>query len=64
MLSTAAQGRFAAEFATFLVAAAGLSVVGLRPDLLSRAAWARLTMAIGFMAVGTASFLQGSGGIL
>jgi two-component system phosphate regulon sensor histidine kinase PhoR len=61
VLSTAAQGRFAAEFATFLVAAAGLSVVGLRPDLLSRAAWARVTMAIGFMAVGTASFLQGSG---
>ena len=61
MLSTAAQGRFAAEFATFLVTAAGLSVVGLRPDLLSRAPWARMLMAIGFLAVGTAAFLEGSG---
>jgi signal transduction histidine kinase/HAMP domain-containing protein len=61
VLSTAAQGRFAAEFATFLVAAAGLAVVGLRAELLSRVDWARGAMAIGFAAVGTSAFLQGSG---
>ncbi|HWW52939.1 MAG TPA: HAMP domain-containing protein, partial [Acidimicrobiales bacterium] len=61
MLSTAAQGRFAAEFATFLVAAAGLAVVGLRAELLSRVDWARGLMAVGFTAVGAAAFLQGSG---
>jgi PAS domain S-box-containing protein len=60
VLSSAAQGRFAAEFATFLVATAGLSVVGLRPELLSRTWWARTLLVLGFTAVGTAAFLQGS----
>jgi PAS domain S-box-containing protein len=60
VLTTAAQGRFAAEFATFLVTTAGLSLVRLRPELLSRFRWARTLLTVGFAALGTTSFLLGS----
>ena len=60
MSSAAAQLRFAAEFATFLVAAAGLAVVLLRPRLVVAAGWPRAALAGGFVAVGLAAFLRGS----
>jgi signal transduction histidine kinase len=60
MLSYAAQGRFAAEFATFLVATAGLALVGLRAELLTRSWWSRLLFVAGFGALAAATFLQGS----
>ena len=60
MISLAAQGRFAAEFVAFLVAVAGLALVGLRPDLLSARLWSRALQAVGFAAIGAVSFLEGS----
>ena len=60
MISLAAQGRFAAEFVAFLVAVAGLALVGLRPDLLSNRGVGRITFAAGFTALAAVSFLEGS----
>lgn len=60
MVSSVAQGRFAAEFATFLAATAGVALVGLRAELLSRSWWSRLLLVIGFVALGATAFLQGS----
>ena len=60
MSSAAAQLRFAAEFATFLVAGAGLAVVLLRPRLATAAGWPRAALAGGFVAVGLGAFLRGS----
>jgi PAS domain S-box-containing protein len=59
-MSSSAQFHFAAEFVTFLAAAAGLALVLLRSELVSRAGWAKPMMAGGFLAIGTAAFLQGS----
>ncbi len=57
--AASAQLAFAAEFATFLVAVAGVASA-LRPGLLSREPWARSALAAGFLGVATASFLRGA----
>jgi PAS domain S-box-containing protein len=58
--TAAAQLRFAAEFATFLAAGAGLSLAILRPALLATGVRARLLAAAGFVGVALAAFLHGS----
>lgn len=60
MISFAAEGRFAAEFLAFLVAVAGLALVGWRAELLSERRTTRAALAVGFALVATTSFLQGS----
>ena len=60
MTSSAAQLDFAAQFVTFLAAAAGLALVALRGELMTREAWARFAMGAGFMLIGVAAFLAGS----
>jgi len=59
-MSSTAQVHFAAEFITFLAAAAGLALVLLRSELLCRSTWAKWLLAGGFLAIGTAAFLLGS----
>jgi PAS domain S-box-containing protein len=58
--TAAAQLRFAAEFATFLAAGAGLSLAVLRPSLLAVGVRARLLAAAGFVGIALAAFLHGS----
>ena len=60
MGSVPAQFEFAAEFAIFLVAAAGLALVLLRAELLSRSPWARACLGLGFTALAAAAFVRGS----
>ena len=60
MTTAAAQIQFAAEFVTFLVAAAGLALVVLRNDLTTNRPAERLALAIGFLATGCAAFGHGS----
>ena len=60
MGSVPAQFEFAAEFAVFLVAAAGVALVLLRAELLSRSPWARACLGLGFVALAAAAFLRGS----
>ena len=60
MISTSAQALFAAEFATFLVATAGLLVVALRADLLSRDWWSRIVLVLGFGTLAAVAYQQGS----
>ena len=57
--ASAAQLAFAAEFALFLVAVAGLACA-VRPGLLSEVPWARSALASGFLGLATASFLRGT----
>lgn len=59
MTSSYAQLEFAAEFAVFLVATAGL-VLSLRPGVLSDEAPARALLSAGFLAEAAAAFLHGS----
>jgi PAS domain S-box-containing protein len=55
------QLRFAVEFATFLVAVAGAAVVLLRPALVgAHHVRARISLALGFVALAAAAFLHGS----
>ena len=60
MSSSAAVLRFAAEFATFLVAVAGAVIVLLRPRLLGVDRYWRVALLMGFFAVAVAAFLHGS----
>ncbi|HUR49711.1 MAG TPA: ATP-binding protein [Acidimicrobiales bacterium] len=60
MTSSAAQLDFAAHFVTFLAAAAGVALVALRGELMTRAAWARASLGAGLGLLGGAAFLGGS----
>ncbi len=60
MTSADAVLRFAAEFATLLVAVAGVAVVLLRPRLLGIGGQSRILLALGFVALAAAAFLHGS----
>ena len=60
MSASAAQFQFAAEFVTFLAAAAGLALVLLRSELLSDAGWGRAALALGLACMGSGAFLHGS----
>lgn len=60
MSASAAQFQFAAEFVTFLAAAAGVALVLLRGELLARSPGGRALLGLGFAALGTSAFLDGS----
>lgn len=60
MTSAVAQIQFAAEFVTFLVAAAGLALVLLRNELTTRRPPERLALTLGFLATALAAFGHGS----
>ncbi|MHB8293791.1 MAG: sensor histidine kinase [Acidimicrobiales bacterium] len=60
MSSVAAEAAFAAEFALFLVSAAGVALVLLGGQSLARSAWGRGALGAGFAGMGGASFLSGS----
>lgn len=60
MSPEAAQLRFAVEFATFLVAVAGATIVMLRPQLVGANRRARVVLALGCVSVAVAAFLHGS----
>jgi PAS domain S-box-containing protein len=58
--NSAAQLRFAVEFAVFLAAVAGAAIVLLGPTFGRAAAAARILFAVGFALVGAAAFTHGS----
>ena len=60
MTPEAAQLRFAVEFATFLVAVAGATIVLLRPLLLGADSRSRVFVTMGFAGIAGAAFLHGS----
>ncbi|HEX8770418.1 MAG TPA: ATP-binding protein [Acidimicrobiales bacterium] len=60
MSSSAALLRFAAEFATFLVALTGAAIVLLRPQLVGVRSNSRIAVGIGFLCLAAAAFLHGS----
>ena len=60
MSPQAAQLRFAVEFATFLVAVAGATIVLLRPQLVGANSRSRMFLTVGFAGVAAAAFLHGS----
>ncbi|HEX2047546.1 MAG TPA: ATP-binding protein [Acidimicrobiales bacterium] len=60
MSPEAAQLRFAVEFATFLVAVAGATIVMLRPQLVGANSRSRIVLALGFVSIAGAAFLHGS----
>jgi len=55
-----AQLRFAVEFATFLVAVAGATIVLLRPQLVGATRRSRVVLCLGFACIAAAAFLHGS----
>ena len=59
MSAADAQIQFAAEFVTFLVAAAGLALVVLSAEA-TETWWDKLALAVGFVAMGVAAFGHGS----
>lgn len=60
MSSSAALLRFAAEFATFLVALTGAAIVLLRPQLVGVRSKSRIALGAGFLCLAGAAFLHGS----
>jgi hypothetical protein len=60
MSTTEVQLRFAAEFALFLVSAAGLGYAALRPDLIVDRWLARCAAALGFATLAASAFLSGA----
>jgi len=60
MASSSVELQFAAEFAVFLVAAAGLAVIVLRSELLSRSSLGAAALGAGFCGVGAAALFRGS----
>src|SRR3954454_2260729 len=60
MSSSAALLRFAAEFATFLVALTGAAIVLLRPQLVGVRSKSRLALGSGFLCLAGAAFFHGS----
>src|SRR5581483_589715 len=60
MSASAAEFHFAAEFVTFLAAAAGLAVVLLRGELFTTRPAVRGPLALGFAGIAAAAFLHGS----
>ena len=60
MSTAASQLRSAAEFATFLVAGAGLLLVLFRSPLVTTRPSGRLSLGLGFAALGLAAFLDGT----
>jgi two-component system, OmpR family, phosphate regulon sensor histidine kinase PhoR len=60
MSTAASQLQFAAAFATFLVAGAGVSLALLRPTLVARSVSARLALAVGFLALAVAALVNGA----
>ncbi len=60
MSPEAAQLRFAVEFATFLVAVAGATIVLIRPQLVGANQRSRIVLGLGFLSVAAAAFLHGS----
>ncbi|MHB8669343.1 MAG: HAMP domain-containing protein, partial [Acidimicrobiales bacterium] len=60
MSSTAAQLRFAAEFAGFLTVVVGAAIAALRPGLLLATPRTRPVLIVGFLSLGAAAFLDGS----
>lgn len=60
MASSSVELQFAAEFAVFLVAAAGLAVIVLRSELLSRSLPGAAALGAGFCGVGATALLRGS----
>ena len=60
MTSSAAQLDFAAHFVTFLAAAAGVALIALRGELMTRVSWARAALGAGLALIGGAAFLGGS----
>src|SRR5258706_10160503 len=59
-MSSVAQYQFAAEFVTFLACAAGLAVVLLRAELITRSWWAQSLLTAGFLILGTSAFFHGA----
>jgi PAS domain S-box-containing protein len=59
-VDTTAQYQFAAEFVTFLACAAGLAVVVLRAELISRSWWSKGFLTAGFLVLGSAAFIHGA----
>ena len=59
-MSSTAQIQFAAEFVTFLAAAAGLALVLLRGELVTRTRWSQALLGAGFLVMGAVAFLRGS----
>ena len=55
-----AQLRFAVEFATFLVAVAGATIVLIRPQLVGANRRSRVVLSLGFACIAAAAFLHGS----
>ncbi|HUQ38542.1 MAG TPA: ATP-binding protein [Acidimicrobiales bacterium] len=60
MSSSTAQFQFAAEFVMFLAGTAGVALVLLRGELLTRPVWARSALGLGLAALGAGAFLSGS----
>jgi hypothetical protein len=59
-VDSTAQYQFAAEFMTFLACAAGLAVVVLRSELITKSRWAQTLLTAGFLILGSTAFMHGA----